>query len=124
MFQLYGNITLLPSGKLNLHTTTLPCLCPPYKTDPANLDTCLYKAHCNIKTIIVSQSGVCTEEEKVLYGLAKRTIIALTKELDTRGLCKSGNKPELCAKLGESLDREMVGREGMINKAAASFRIE
>ena len=109
-FQLHGDLTPLPSGKWNLHTATLPCSCPPCKNGQANPNACLYKAHRDIKTKIVSQSGVRAEEENDKHGLAKLTVAALKKELDERGLRKSGNKPELRARLVAYLDREMVER--------------
>ena len=49
IFQLHGDIILLPSGKWNLYTATFPCSCPPYRNDPVNIDACLYKAHRDIK---------------------------------------------------------------------------
>ena len=124
MFQLHGDLTPLPSGKWNLHTSTLPCSCPPCRNNPANLDACLYKAHRDMKTKTVSQSGVRAEEENDKHGLAKLTVAALKKELDERGLRKSGNKPELRARLEDYLDREMVEREGLIDEAAAPFGSE
>ena len=66
-----------------------------------------------------------------MYGGGKRcawfiklTVTALKKELDERGLRKSGNKPELHARLEEYLDWEMVEREGMIDEVAAPFGSE
>ena len=124
MFQLHGDIKALPSGKWNLHTATIPCSCPPCRNDPSNLDACLYKAHRNMKTKIVSQAGVRAEEDEIdTHGIAKLTVAALKNELAERGLRKTGNKPELRARLEEYLDRE-VEREETIDAAAAPFGTE
>ena len=124
MFQVHGDTAPLPSGKWNLHTATLPCSCPPCRNDPVNLDACLYKAHRNMKTKIVSQVGVCAADNEIdTYGLSKLTVAALKKELAERGLRKTGNKPELRARLEEYLDKE-VEREAMIDGAAAPSEIE
>jgi len=124
MFQLHGDIKALPSGKWNLHTAKIPCSCPPCRNDPSNLDACLYKAHRNMKTKIVSQAGVRAEEDEIdTHGIAKLTVAALKNELAERGLRKTGNKPELRARLEEYLDRE-VEREETIDAAAAPFGTE
>ena len=72
----------------------------------------------------MSHSGVRTEDKNDKHGLAKLTIAALKKELDERGLRKSGNKLELRVRLEEYLDREMVEREGLIDESVAPFRSE
>ena len=74
-----------------------------------------------MKTKIVSKAAVrAEEEENDTHGIAKLTVAALKNELAERGLRKTGNKPELRARLEEYLDRE-VEREAMIDAAAAPF---
>ena len=74
-----------------------------------------------MKTKIVWQAGVRDKEEKIdMHGITKLTVAALKNELAEIGLRKTGNKPELRARLEEYLDRE-VEREAMIDAAAAPF---
>ena len=56
-------------------------------------------------------------------GLQNLTVAALKNKLTKRGLCKTGNKLELRARLEEYLDKE-VEREVTIDGAAAPSEIE
>ena len=77
-----------------------------------------------MKPRIVSQAGVrAGGDENNTHDLAKLTVADPKNELAKRGLRKTGNKPELRARLEEYLNKE-VEREVMIDGAAAPSEIE
>ena len=72
----------------------------------------------------MNQAGIrVADDEMDTHGLAKLTIMLLKGELAERGLCKTGCKAELRARLEEYLDKE-VEREVMIDGAVAQFESE
>jgi len=98
VFQIQGNIEPTSPDKWTIHTSIIPCSCSPCRSDPSNVDLCIYKEIRTINTKIVSKQENRTTDEDP-YGINSLTVALLKEELRARNLKLSGNKPELLARL-------------------------
>ena len=94
IYHIQGNVDLISPNKWTIHTAILPCVCPPCRSNPSDIISCLYKESRKLRSRIVSKLEPSNPNDDK-YGLNSLTIPLLKDELRVRGLILSGNKPEL-----------------------------
>ena len=103
LYQLQDDSKEVSADKWSLHTDVLPWSCPPCRWNPSNCTTWVYKDDRDLKTNIVSLKLINNYDNDDENGINKITILELKKQLRTRDLIITGNKPELNARLVQYL---------------------
>ena len=88
----------------NLYTATLPCSCPNCRSDPSNINGCLYKNNHNVTKVVVSKLIESNQEVDDPYNLLQLTVALLKAQLQAKWLLTNGNEPELRAILLKYLE--------------------
>ena len=107
IFQIQGDIDPISPKKWSIHTAILPCACPPCRSNPFDINTCLYKESRKLRSRVVNKLEPITPNDDA-YGINSLTVPLLKDELRARGLSLSGNKPELRNRLQDYLMLEDV----------------
>ena len=108
IYQIQGDLeepgVIDTNHSFNLYTVILPCSCPNCRSDPSNINGCLYKNNHNVTKVVVSKLIDSNQEMDDPYNLLQLTVTFLKTQLQAKGLPTNGDNPELRARLLQYLE--------------------